>query len=194
MKTGLANYLTYCRLAAVPFLILSFFLHMYGLALLLFVLASATDLVDGTIARMLNQRSQWGAFFDPLADKLLMVSTFGFLAIKGTVAVGFFILIVLRDIMIMGGLAYLKYRRIEVEYKSILSSKLTTLMLMATGALGLSTVVFPQASVGVYPLIDFLYGAVVVTVMLIIISGLQYAVKGIDILMSYQHRRPGHSS
>ena len=72
----LANQLTFLRLVAVPFFILSILGARFGLALILFVGAALTDLLDGLTARMFQQRTPLGAYLDPAADKLLMTAAF----------------------------------------------------------------------------------------------------------------------
>lgn len=71
-----ANQLTFCRLVAIPLLLICLLQGRNGLALALFVAAGLTDLLDGLVARWLDQRSALGAFLDPAADKFLMLGTF----------------------------------------------------------------------------------------------------------------------
>ena len=71
-----ANQLTFLRLVAIPFFIIAVLTNRPGIALALFVAAAVTDWFDGLIARFLKQTTALGAFFDPVADKLLLVSGF----------------------------------------------------------------------------------------------------------------------
>ena len=71
-----ANQLTFLRLIAIPFFIIAVLTNRPGIALALFVAAAITDWFDGLIARYLKQTTALGAFFDPVADKLLLVSAF----------------------------------------------------------------------------------------------------------------------
>lgn len=74
------NQLTVLRMAFVPvFILLIVYQHM-GLALAVFFLAGITDMLDGLIARKFRKRTHLGAFLDPLADKLLVVSAFSILS------------------------------------------------------------------------------------------------------------------
>jgi cardiolipin synthase len=69
-----ANQLTFLRLIAIPFFIICVLTNQPGIALLLFLGAAVTDTFDGLIARFLKQTTALGAFLDPVADKLLLVS------------------------------------------------------------------------------------------------------------------------
>ena len=71
-----ANQLTILRMAFVPVLVLLVVYDYYVGALAVFMLAGATDLLDGFIARKYGQNTAIGAFLDPIADKLLLVSCF----------------------------------------------------------------------------------------------------------------------
>jgi CDP-diacylglycerol--glycerol-3-phosphate 3-phosphatidyltransferase len=72
-----ANLITYFRVLLIPVVVLSYysdFPHANVLAAMLFTLASLSDWLDGYLARRLNQTSEFGAFLDPVADKLLVVT------------------------------------------------------------------------------------------------------------------------
>ncbi|MBL4775589.1 MAG: CDP-alcohol phosphatidyltransferase family protein, partial [Mariprofundus sp.] len=72
---NIPNLLTLARILLTPFIIYAIIEHQAVLALLLMAIAGITDMLDGAIARYFNQRSKVGAFMDPLADKLLLIST-----------------------------------------------------------------------------------------------------------------------
>jgi CDP-diacylglycerol--glycerol-3-phosphate 3-phosphatidyltransferase len=72
-----ANLITYFRMLLIPMVVLSYYSELqYAnmLAAMLFALASLSDWLDGYLARRLNQTSEFGAFLDPVADKLLVVT------------------------------------------------------------------------------------------------------------------------
>jgi cardiolipin synthase len=78
-----ANQLTLLRMLLIPaFVILIIYGHL-GYALLVFTLAGVTDALDGLIARLSHQKTSLGAWLDPMADKLLLVSTFVVLSVPG---------------------------------------------------------------------------------------------------------------
>ncbi|MCG8466327.1 MAG: CDP-diacylglycerol--glycerol-3-phosphate 3-phosphatidyltransferase [Xanthomonadales bacterium] len=75
MKITLPTWLTLLRIAIIPVLVLVFYLPIKGanfIALALFILASVTDWLDGWLARRYNWESRFGAFLDPVADKLMV--------------------------------------------------------------------------------------------------------------------------
>src|SRR5919201_3189725 len=73
---GLANWLTILRIVLIPVFVSLLVYRRPGMALLAFVAAALTDLLDGYVARRQGIQSRLGAFLDPLADKLLLVSPF----------------------------------------------------------------------------------------------------------------------
>ena len=77
----LPNFITLVRLAALPFFLLAIAEGRFGFALGLFVAAGISDGVDGYLARRFQMNSALGAYLDPIADKLLLMSSYLFLAI-----------------------------------------------------------------------------------------------------------------
>src|ERR1019366_1694396 len=76
------NQLTFLRLGFLPFFIISIHYHRYGVALAILIVAGLTDGLDGLLARSLNQKTALGAYLDPIADKLLLSSSFVILAMN----------------------------------------------------------------------------------------------------------------
>lgn len=179
---GVANLLTIFRIVCIPFFILFFWLEQYSLALGIFCLAGFSDLIDGTVARMRKEKSDLGAILDPIADKGLMMSTFIALAITGVVSWWFIYIIVIRDFVVVAGFLYVKIKKVPFEYKAIWSSKIATLFEIVAGTLALIYVAFPDTSISVYPLVDIVYGAVLVATVLILIATMQYLKLGMEIL------------
>lgn len=76
MILTIPNLLTFLRMALIPVFASLLFYGYGGLALLVFLIAGASDGLDGFIARRFNQQSELGTIIDPIADKLLMTSAF----------------------------------------------------------------------------------------------------------------------
>lgn len=177
----------------VPVFIFFFSMEWYLLSFLVFVTASTTDLIDGAVARYIKKLSQFGAFLDPLADKLLMITTFSCLVTVNAVPVWFLVLVILRDVIIMGGIGVLKILKIGVKYEPLWSSKITTLSQIGLGFFSLMALRWPAVSLGNYPIGDLAEGLMYISTVLIIITGLQYVRKGLEILEEHDikpRRRP----
>jgi len=95
------NQLTLLRLGFLPIFLSLISYERYQWALLVLVVAGLTDLFDGWLARRLNQRSSLGAYLDPIADKLLLSSSFVILAYKHALAWWLTIIVLSRDILIL---------------------------------------------------------------------------------------------
>src|SRR5579863_349641 len=95
------NELTFLRLAFLPFFIIAIKYDRYAVALGILVLAGFTDGLDGLLARGLNQKTPLGAYLDPIADKLLLSSSFFALALKGKIAWWLAIMVLGRDVLLL---------------------------------------------------------------------------------------------
>ena len=95
------NQLTFLRLAFLPFFIIAIKYDRYDWALGILVVAGVSDGLDGLLARGLNQRTPLGAYLDPIADKLLLSSSYFVLALKGKIGWWLGILVLGRDVLIL---------------------------------------------------------------------------------------------
>jgi len=102
----LPNFITLVRLAALPFFLLAIAEGRFGIALVLFVAAGVSDGVDGYLARRFRMNSALGAYLDPIADKLLLMSSYLFLAVPSypaavKVPVWLAVLVISRDVLLL---------------------------------------------------------------------------------------------
>ncbi len=95
------NLLTMLRLIAIPFLVMAMLDGRVEVALLIFVVAGATDAVDGRLARRLNQSTKLGQFLDPIADKLMLSTLFLTATHIGLVPLYVTVLVFARDLGIL---------------------------------------------------------------------------------------------
>lgn len=95
------NQLTFLRLAFLPFFIIAIKYDRYWLALGVLVVSGLSDGLDGWLARHLNQRTPLGAYLDPIADKLLLSSSYFVLALKGRIGWWLAIMVLGRDVLIL---------------------------------------------------------------------------------------------
>jgi len=142
---NIPNLLTYGRIAAVPLIVLCFFVEgrLHGSdfarwsALAIYVVASITDFFDGYLARIWNQMSNIGRMLDPIADKLLVSSILLLLAADGTIAgwsIWAAIIILCREILVSGLREYLAELKVSVPVTWIAKWK-TTIQMIAIGFL-----------------------------------------------------------
>ena len=99
-------------------------------ALLLLVAACATDVLDGWLARRHGWRTQFGAFLDPAADKILMGTAFLALACTGHVAVWLAVLVIGRDLLIAAGALVYRLLRGPFQHAATRLGKASTLVQM----------------------------------------------------------------
>jgi cardiolipin synthase len=130
---NLPNVITFGRLCAVPLAVWLVIQRETGLAFGLFALAGVSDAVDGWLARR-RGGSALGAMLDPLADKALLVCMFVTLAAIGVLPSWIAILVVFRDLVIVGGITVMWQLAMPVRIKPMLFSKLNTaLQLLLVG-------------------------------------------------------------
>ncbi len=97
----LANLITFLRFLLVPAVIYALIEGHTGAAFAAFIIAGISDAVDGFVARQFDQRSELGAYLDPLADKLLLVSVFLVLGLIAELPLWLVFLAVSRDLLIV---------------------------------------------------------------------------------------------
>ena len=140
MLKKIPNILTIGRIIIVPFFVIAFYLPgFYGdiIALVLFVIASFTDFLDGMLARMMEQESKLGELLDPIADKIIVAAALILLVMNG--AIGSFeviaaIIILTREILISGLREFLAKGRIKLPVSNLAKLK-TVLQMVSIGLL-----------------------------------------------------------
>ncbi len=131
----LPNLITLARLCAVPLTVWLLLQREIALALWLFIAAGVSDAVDGFIAKRFGSRSQVGAVLDPVADKALLVSVYVTLGAIGILPSWLVILVVFRDVLIVGGVLTLYVLGQEVAIRPLFVSKANTAMQIVLAAL-----------------------------------------------------------
>src|SRR5580692_12569590 len=99
------NQLTFLRLAFLPFFIMAIHYERFNWALAILIVAGLSDALDGLLARGLNQKTPLGAYLDPIADKLLLSSSYLILALKGKIAWWLAIMVLGRDVLLLAACA-----------------------------------------------------------------------------------------
>ena len=99
---NLPNKLTLARIIAVPFFIWTYTSHYLWASVIIFALASLTDMADGKIARKYNLVTNFGKIMDPLADKILVYSAFCLMVGDRTIQAWTLIIILFREFLVAG--------------------------------------------------------------------------------------------
>jgi cardiolipin synthase (CMP-forming) len=141
LATSLPNVLTYGRILAVPALVACLFLLSGDVgrwsALAVFVLASATDWLDGYLARIWNQQSVLGRMLDPIADKLLVGAALIMLVHDNTIdgwSIWAAVIILCREILVSGMREFLAELNVKIHVSQLAKWK-TTMQMVALGVL-----------------------------------------------------------
>jgi cardiolipin synthase len=137
MLMNLPNIITILRLFAVPLVVWLILSGLHDWAFWVFVAAGLSDGVDGYLARAWNQRTELGAYLDPVADKALLVSIYVTLAIGGALPVWLAIAVVFRDVMIVGAIILSWLLNRPVVIRPLVVSKLNTAVQIVFAAIAL---------------------------------------------------------
>lgn len=122
----LPNFITIGRLILTPAAIDMIVSEHWRAAFGIFVLAGASDALDGWLAKTFDLRTELGALLDPIADKALIVSIYATLAINGAIPPWLALLVISRDVMIVGAVAISVLLQRQVALSPLPVSKATT--------------------------------------------------------------------
>jgi cardiolipin synthase len=176
----LPNYLTLLRIVLVPFFVVLLLKHKPLEAFIIFLLAGLTDLLDGLVARIWHQRSVAGLWLDPIADKLLLLSSFLLLSFSEyaspqTIPWRVFWVVLGRDLLIVIGAVVLFLIKRKQNFPPTLIGKTSTVCQVLT----VLAVLFFNFLNKQAPLLSWLYD---LTMLATVVSGLQYIWIGISAL------------
>jgi cardiolipin synthase len=175
-----ANQITLFRVLLIPAFVILVVYGYFGWALIVFGVAGATDLLDGLIARTLSRRTDLGAWLDPMADKLLLVTTCIVLTIPGLGLVNrlplwLTILIISRDILIVLTVAIINFAVGRREFRPSIYGKIATATYICTCVILMYFNYLQQSS----RLVDLsIYASLAIT----LISGFHYVVHATRII------------
>lgn len=136
------NMITILRFLLVPGVVFALLTDKMGWALAGFLVAGISDGIDGFIARQFNQRSELGAYMDPMADKLLLVSVFLVLGFMGELPLWLVIAAVSRDALIVCAVLLSTVMGHPVEMKPLYVSKANTAIQIVLAAIVLAELAF----------------------------------------------------
>jgi cardiolipin synthase len=182
------NCLTLLRLVAIPIFLILLVDFRYREALGVFVAAGVTDALDGAIARLTHTKTTLGAYLDPAADKLLLMSAFVALAFMQRVPRWLVVIVLSRDVMLVVGyfLLFIMTQH-AMEVRPSVAGKLSTFLQLSAVAVVLVSCVYPQAVPPVARTALFLATGVVTAS-----AGVQYMFRGL-LWLQRQGGTPGDS-
>ena len=172
---NLANKITITRIIIIPFFIAAIVYGRNDIGLVFFIIAVISDGLDGFIARTFNQKTALGTIIDPVADKLLLMSAYITLAFMPAIPDHLRlppyvpIVVISRDVFIVIGSIIVHFLKGDLKVSPSVTGKITTFFQMIT-------------IVGI--LVQFKYSYILwsLTVILTVVSGLDYMVKGLRLL------------
>jgi cardiolipin synthase len=177
---NLPNFITLGRLLLVPIAVWLILEGDYLAAFATFLVAGISDAVDGFIARRFAQRTQIGALLDPVADKTLLVSVYVTLGAAGQVPTWLVILVVFRDLLIIGGFLFGKLLGYGARSDPLAISKLNTALQIVLAAAKLAQLGLGLPDHGVLVVLVYIVGATT------ILSGSAYLVRWTRVLAGPQ--------
>jgi cardiolipin synthase (CMP-forming) len=167
---NLPNLITFGRLLTVPITVYLLMQSAYLSAFILFLVAGASDALDGYLAKRNNQTTELGAILDPLADKALLVGVYVTLGLQGSLPNWLVVLVVFRDVLIIGGVVILYLVRLEVKMRPLIVSKINTAAQIGLAATVLAELGLRLDIMGLVEAMVYLVGVTTV------ISGASYIV------------------
>ena len=193
MIRKIPNILTIGRILIVPFFVLAYYLPgFYGdlTALILFIVASFTDFLDGMLARLLGEESKLGELLDPIADKIIIATALILLVMDGTIRhyeVIAAIIILTREILISGLREFLAKGKIKLPVSNLAKLKtvlqMVAIALLLSGETGNKIINFQDYNAQTIGII-FLWLSAALT----LFTGYEYIRKGIDHAISEDNK------
>lgn len=162
MIRQLPNLITIARLVLVPPVGWLLWHQDYGVALVVIAVAGLSDFIDGELARRFDWRSRFGELADPLADKLLVTVVFVVLVLQQHIPIWLVVIVVLRDVVILGGAAAyrLLFRDIEISPTFVSKANTAVQVVLPIGVL-VTLLDIPTLSALVAAIVDpWLFGVV----------------------------------
>jgi cardiolipin synthase (CMP-forming) len=164
------NQITFLRLGFLPLFLILILYEKYAWALLALVFVAGTDTIDGLLARRLNQKSALGAYLDPIADKLLLSSSFIVLSMEKKIPWWLTIMVLSRDILMLIVAAVILIIQGYRPFPPSLLGKATTFFEIGLVFFALLHAAYPN------PSFEILVGYLIYTVsVLVTVSGFHYS-------------------
>jgi cardiolipin synthase len=180
------NLITLARILLTPLFIILLIQGRYHKALIVFLLAGLSDLADGLVARVWHQKSPLGAYLDPLADKLLMSSSFVTLSISHVIPSWLTVVVISRDVTLALGVALFRLADLPLMIAPTWLGKWTTTLQISTIMLALLGKIWPLPPI-------LITGLFWLTGLLTALSGVHYVYRGLRLIGQSPASRGGKS-
>jgi cardiolipin synthase len=117
MVGNLPNLLTLTRILLLPFFVATLIYNQYQYALIIFIAAAVTDILDGFIARITNQITDFGKILDPVADKFFLITSFILMSYMGLIPKWLAIMVISKDLIVVTGsvILYFVTHKLTIE-------------------------------------------------------------------------------
>ena len=171
----LPNLISLARLLSAPLVAWLLYAGWFRTALFALLVAGLTDWLDGYAARKLGMVNHLGIVLDPLADKVLLVVVFVTMGLLGLIPLWLFILVVVRDLVIVTGALLLRILRNRREFVPSLLGKISTFFQLLLALLALVLAAFPHWILEAMEITGVILAAIFT-----ILSGLDYVRQGIE--------------
>ena len=181
---NIPNTLTFARIVSVPLLIWLIIEGDFFAAFVVFMLAGISDAADGYLAKRYGWHTELGAYLDPIADKVLLVAIYVALGLSGHLPVWLVIIVVSRDVLIVGAVLLAGMMGRPVEVKPLAVSKINTFAQIALAGFVLAQL---GLGLGVGSLVNVL---IWVTGGLTVLSAVVYFFGWLRHMMSYEPELP----
>ncbi len=168
---NLPNIITILRLLLAPLIVFLMLKGLMGAAFLIFLAAGISDAVDGLVAKRFGQVTDLGTYLDPIADKVLVVSIYVTLGAGDHLPVWLVILVVSRDLLIVGGALLSHAMDLVLNIRPLLISKINTTAQIALAAIVLGELGLGLDAGGLIALV------VVIVAATTVLSGTNYLVQ-----------------
>lgn len=178
LNLNIPNIITLGRLMAVPVTVWLILNNLILAAFGLFVIAGISDAIDGFLAKRWDQETEIGKYLDPLADKALLVSIYITLGVQGYLESWLVIMVVFRDVMIVGAVILYQTMVRKLEMKPLVISKINTVAQIVLVTLVLGSISF-DVDAGLF--FRVMVSIVAVTTL---VSGLSYLL----VIMGYKEK------
>ena len=173
VSINIPNSLTILRILLVPVFVGLLLYEHYDTALITLLIAALTDILDGMVARLTDQRTRLGEYLDPLADKLLLMSAIITLSVLDFIPIWAVIVVVSRDAILLAGTVVANLTDTDIDISPTALGKGTT---FAQICYVIATMLHVTGKVPFFLVKPFLWVMVILTVS----SGVHYLFRGIQ--------------